>query len=237
MSALRVSLLIPCYNGAAYLAEALSSALEQDRAPDEVIVIDDGSTDDGGSIAAGFGPRVRCARQDHLGISAARNHGIALSTGDVIAFLDADDLWPAGSLSVRLSLLEDRPELDCASGLIKQFMSPELPDAIRRTLVCPEDVSRARAAGVTLARRRVFDRIGRFDTSFRIGETLDWIARADAAGVTNEVAEQVVLLRRVHTANTTWRLRDEKAEYLRVLKASLDRRRAKAPADSQPGKD
>ena len=237
MSALRVSLLIPCYNGAAYLAEALSSALEQDRAPDEVIVIDDGSTDDGGSIAAGFGPRVRCARQDHLGISAARNHGIALSTGDVIAFLDADDLWPAGSLSVRLSLLEDRPELDCASGLTRQFMSPALPDAVRRTLACPENVSRARIAGATLARRRVFDRIGRFDTSFRIGETLDWIARADAAGVTNEITEQVVLLRRVHTANTTSRLRDEKAEYLRVLKASIDRRRAMMPADSRPGKD
>lgn len=232
MSGLRVSVVIPCFNGAPYLAEALTSALEQDRELHEVIVIDDGSTDDSASIAAGFGARVLCAPQDHLGISAARNHGIALSTGDVIAFLDADDLWPAASLSVRLSLLEARPALDSASGLIRQFISPELPDEIRRTLACPDDVSRARVAGATLVRRRVFDRVGLFDTSLRIGETIDWIARADAAGVTNAAAEQVVLLRRVHGANTTARLKDDKAEYLRVLKASLDRRRAAVRADA-----
>jgi glycosyltransferase involved in cell wall biosynthesis len=236
MSALRLSLVIPCYNGAAYLAEAVSSVLEQDRAPEEVIVIDDGSTDDSGSIAAGFGSRIAWVRQEPRGTGAARNHGIALSTGDLIAFLDADDLWPAGSLSVRRELLEARPDLDCVSGLTRQFISPELPDEIRRTLVCPEDVSRARVAGATVVRRSVFDRIGRFDPSFRIGETLDWIARADAAGVTNEVVEHVVLLRRVHTANTTSRLKADRAEYLRVLKASLDRRRATAPADA-PGKD
>lgn len=232
MSRRRVSLVIPCYNGAPYLAEALASAFGQDPAPDEVIVVDDGSTDDSGSIAAGFGPRVRCVRQEQLGISAARNRGVALSTGDLIAFLDADDIWPAGSLSARRTLLEDRPELDSASGLVTQFISPELPDEIRRTLVCPEGLSRARVAGAMLVRRRVFERVGPFDPSFRIGETLDWIARADAAGVTNEIAEHVVLRRRVHGANTTARLKDEKAEYLRVLKASLDRRRAAARGEA-----
>ncbi len=232
---MRVSLVIPCYNAAPYLAEALTSALEQDEPPDEVIVIDDGSTDDSASIAAGFAPRVRCARQEQQGASIARNHGVALSTGDVIAFLDADDLWPAGSLSVRRRLLADKPELDSATGLTRQFISPELPDETRRRLVCPEELSRARVAGAMLVRRSVFDRIGQFDPSFRIGETIDWIARADLAGVTNEVVEHVVLLRRVHTANTTSRLKDEKAEYLRVLKASLDRRRAAVAGDPRPG--
>jgi glycosyltransferase involved in cell wall biosynthesis len=237
MSGLRVSLVVPCYNGAPYLAEALASAFEQDPAPDEVIFVDDGSTDDSGSIAASFDSRVHHVRQDQQGISAARNRGITLSTGDLIAFLDADDIWPAGSLSARRTVLEDRPELDCASGLVRSFISPELPDEIRRRLVCPEGLSGARVAGAMLVRRRVFDLIGRFDPSFRIGETLDWVARADAAGVTNQVVEHVVLHRRVHAANTTVRLRDEKAEYLRVLKASLDRRRASVAADSRPGKD
>ena len=230
MSGLRVTAIVPCYNSARYLAESLASALQQDRPPDEVVIVDDGSTDDSASIAAGFGPRVRCARQEHLGISAARNHGIALSTGDVIAFLDADDVWPATSLSVRLAALEAHPELDSASGLTRQFISPELPDEVRRALACTGDLSRARVAGAALVRRRAFDRVGPFDPSFRIGETIDWVARADQAGVTNAVVEAVVLLRRVHTTNTTAQLRDDKAEYLRVLKASLDRRRAAAAA-------
>jgi glycosyltransferase involved in cell wall biosynthesis len=229
-----VSVIVPCYNAAPYVAEALSSALGQDRVPDEVIVIDDGSPDGSAAIAASFGPRVRCVRQEQRGISEARNNGLAHATGDVIAFLDADDLWPARSLSARLALLAGRPSLDCASGLTRQFISPELPDEIRRSLTCPEDTSRARVAGAMLVRRRVFDRVGVFNPAFRIGETLDWVARADAAGVTNEIVDEVVLLRRVHGSNTTARLKNEKAEYLRVLKASLDRRRSAAPGQAAP---
>lgn len=225
-SALRVSVIVPCYNAARYLAESLTSALEQVPAPGQIIVVDDGSTDDSASIADRFGSLVRCVRQEQQGAAVARNHGVAQSTGDVIAFLDADDLWPTGSLAVRLALLQEHPDLDMASGLVKQFLSPELPDEVRRTLVCPEETSRGRLAGSMLVRRRAFDHVGGFDPAFKVGEAIDWVARADHAGLTNEVAEQVVLLRRIHSTNTTSRLKAEKSEYLRVLKASLDRRRA-----------
>ena len=127
----RISVLVPCYNAARYLAEALASVLEQQPSPDEVIVIDDGSTDGSTTIAESFGPPVRCVRQEQTGAAAARNHGVSLASGELVAFLDADDIWPHGSLATRLALLDGDRELDMASGLVKQFISPELPDEIR----------------------------------------------------------------------------------------------------------
>ena len=229
---LRVSVVVPCHNAAPYLAEALTSVLSQRAAPEEVFVIDDGSTDDSAAVAARFGTRVRLVRQEQGGISAARNRGLDLATGDAIAFLDADDIWPDGSLFARRAVLETQPALESVHGLVRQFISPELPEEIQRALVVDEAMSRARVAGAMLVRRTVFARVGGFDPAFRIGETLDWVARADLAGVTHDVVDEVVRHRRLHTTNTTTRLRNEKGDYLRVLKATIDRRRAAAPQAS-----
>lgn len=229
-----LSVVMPCYNGAAYLAEALVSALQQAPAPDEILVVDDGSTDGSAGIAEGFIAGVRCVRQEHQGVAVARNHGLSLARGDFIAFLDADDLWPAGSLAARRAVLDTHPEVDIAAGLVRQFISPELPDEIRRTLTCPDETSRGRLVGSMLIRRHVFERIGDFNPSFQIGEAIDWVARADLAGLTSQTLDEVVLLRRIHTSNTTTRLRNEKGDYLRVLKASLDRRRAAERGEAVP---
>jgi glycosyltransferase involved in cell wall biosynthesis len=225
MEAPRISVIMPCYNAARYVGEALRSVCGQSPRPIEVIVIDDGSTDESAAIAEGFGPLVRCARQENRGISDARNRGLALARGNVIAFLDADDVWTADSLTRRAEVLDTDTEADCVAGLVEQFVSPELPDEIRARLVCPEGASAARAAGSLLIRRRVFDRIGVFDPSFRIGETIDWIARADAAGVAMRTVDAIVLRRRLHDQNTGVRNAHLRSEYLRVLKAALDRRR------------
>ena len=221
-----LSVVIPCYNAGAYLSEALVSALEQVPSPDEVLVVDDGSTDGSLGVAERFGDRVRCVRQEQQGAAVARNHGLSLARGDVIAFLDADDLWPAGSLAARLAVLDTHPDVDIAAGLVKQFISPELPDDVRRTLVCSDEVSRGRLVGSMLIRRRAFDRIGGFDPSFKMAEAVDWVARADLAGLTSRIIDEVVLLRRVHTTNTTTRLKADNRDYVRMLKASIDRRRA-----------
>jgi hypothetical protein len=84
--------IVPCYNGARFLPATIASALEQTRLPDEIIVVDDGSTDGSGDVASSFGPRVQVLRQTNQGESVARNAGLRLATGDYVLFLDADDL-------------------------------------------------------------------------------------------------------------------------------------------------
>lgn len=98
-----VSVVIPCYNGAKYLRETIQSALAQTHPPLEILVIDDGSTDDSAAIAELFGPPVRVIRQTNQGESVARNRGIDEAQGDWIAFLDADDLWLPEKLETQLA--------------------------------------------------------------------------------------------------------------------------------------
>ena len=224
--AARVSVIVPCYNAAPYLPQALASLLAQGPAVWEVIVIDDGSSDGSADIATAFGPPVRCHRQENQGISAARNQGLRLAAGDWIAFLDADDLWPADSLGLRLRELAARPELDAVYGRVEAFLSPELSAAEQLRLQPPPLSQVGRLAGALLLRRQVFARVGDFDTGFAVGETMDWIARAEEQGVAMAAVDGVVLRRRIHSVNTVRKTERLQADYLRLLRASLLRRRS-----------
>jgi glycosyltransferase involved in cell wall biosynthesis len=103
----RVSVIMPCFNGEAFLAEAVDSVLGQTFQDFELIVVDDGSTDRSAEILEGYGARIRVIRQQNRGVSAARNAGVAESAGDFIAFLDADDYWEAGFLAEMVEGMAD----------------------------------------------------------------------------------------------------------------------------------
>ena len=113
MSGLKVSIVIPLYNKAPYIERALHSIRAQTLSDFEVIVVDDGSTDDGASIVAAYSdPRVRLIRQSNAGPGPARNAGIAEAKGEFIAFLDADDEWLPTYLEENVRSLEETgPEL------------------------------------------------------------------------------------------------------------------------------
>jgi glycosyltransferase involved in cell wall biosynthesis len=104
-----ISVVIPCYNGARFLRETLESVARQTYPADEVIVVDDGSTDASAAVAASFGPPVRVLRQANQGESVARNNGIAAAAGDWIALLDADDLWAPTKLERQVQAVADSP--------------------------------------------------------------------------------------------------------------------------------
>lgn len=108
VTAASVSVVIPCYNGAAFLRETLESALKQTHPPLEVLVIDDGSTDESAEIAESFGPPVRVIRQKNQGESVARNRGIEEANGHWIAFLDADDYWASDKLECQLAVVDEQ---------------------------------------------------------------------------------------------------------------------------------
>ena len=220
-----VSVVIPAFNAERYLAEAVRSALNQSSPPFEIIVVDDGSTDATGALAQAFGPPVRLVTIPHGGIGAARNAGLAAATGNYIALLDADDTWEPGKLEAQLSVLGADGGAAGVFCHVVQFVSPELSIAERRQLAVAEAPMAGVIPSALLARREVFDRVGPFDTALRVGEFIDWHARATAAGLRFAMLDVVLVGRRLHTTNTGRRERDSRADYLRVIKSALDRRR------------
>ena len=109
-----VSTIIPTYNRSQDVVVAVQSALDQTYPADlhEILVIDDGSTDDTAEVLARFGDRIRYVRKPNGGVSAARNHGIDLARGEAIAFLDSDDTWAPDKIARQVALLQARPEID-----------------------------------------------------------------------------------------------------------------------------
>ena len=120
-----VSVVIPTYNRSKMLVEAVESALQQTRPPDEIIVTDDGSTDDTEQVVARYGGKLRYIQQENSGPAAARNNGIRKASGDFIAFLDSDDLWVKDRLERQFAALEQYPELDFIFGLEAKFTAEQ----------------------------------------------------------------------------------------------------------------
>ncbi len=221
-----VSVIVPVHQGERYLAEAVASVLAQTYTPVELIVVDDGSTDRSADIARGFGPVVRYVYQANAGQSAARNHGVRLARGPLLAFLDDDDYWSPGKLALQVAALASDPSLEAVFGLVRQFVSPDLaPEAAARVRYHAE-VMPGQVPGAMLIRREAFARVGSFDPRFRVGEFVHWYARAVDLGLRTVLLPDIVLHRRLHADNEGIKQRAESVQYVRVLKATLDRRRA-----------
>jgi len=181
-----VSVVIPCFNAAAFLRATLDSVLGQTHPRVEVIVVDDGSTDDSAAIAQSYGPPVRVFRQTNQGESVARNYGISVATGDYFLFLDADDVLAPDTMTVELAAIADvrngvaqvgwatfheRPEHTIASFAPKstQFFPPVLSASPGppHTFLVPAGLVRA---------------VGGFDTTLRHMEDWHFWARVAFAG-------------------------------------------------------
>src|SRR4051794_39471252 len=128
MSAPTVSCIVPVFNGERYLREALDSILAQSHSALDVLVVDDGSTDDSAPLAKSYGDRLRYFFQPNAGPAAARNVGLAAARGEFVAFLDADDRWHPHKLTLQLARFGARPELDYCVTHVQNFWVPELKE-------------------------------------------------------------------------------------------------------------
>lgn len=225
-----VSVMIGVYDAAPYLGEAIESVLAQDYEPLELIVVDDGSTDGSGDVARGF-PDVRVIRQENAGNGAARNRAVEEASGTLYAFLDADDRFTPAKLGLQKAALDDDPGLDMVFGHVREFLSPELDEETRAMLrpPAPEPMPWT-APNLMLIRREAFHRVGPFTTTVRVGVTVDWFARAAEAGLRYAILPEVVLERRLHTANNGLRERASRSQYIEVIRQAMERRRAAAEA-------
>jgi glycosyltransferase involved in cell wall biosynthesis len=218
------SVVIPVYNGADYLAEAVESVLAQYYRPLEVVAIDDGSTDGSAEILARY-PQVKVITQPNGGCTVARNRGIAATRGEYVAFIDQDDRWRPGKLQLQLSALRARPDAGYALGRLMLFVEPGCPvPAWMGSRGWTLESSRVGyMPGTMVVRRAAFDELGTFDERFVIGSDADWLVRARDAGMPVVIVHEVVLDKRLHRSNLSGHP-DGSSDMLAILAASLRRR-------------
>lgn len=229
-----ISVVIPAYNAWQHLTECLESVFRQEVASAfEIIVVDDGSTDGTRDCLSAF-PSVVYLAQTNRGPAAARNAGIARSRGTFIAFLDADDLWPAGKLQKQIGMLQQHPDAAMCFGDCRQFedkdpwpqtlfeenrqdvslwgAGPYLPEAYARLLT-----ANFITTGSVVVRRQVLEALGGFDASLRRVEDLElWLRLARRHPIL--WCKDVCLLRRRHADNASGDAEAMSLAYLEVLK-------------------
>jgi glycosyltransferase involved in cell wall biosynthesis len=221
-----ISVIIPVYNGDRYLAEAIESVLAQNYHPIEIIVIDDGSTDNTRQVAESLKKYIHYIYQPNRGAAAARNTGLKIAAGDLIAFLDADDIWNVTKLKIQTNIFTENPVVEIVSGYLQTIYLKE------NTNEPPEfehhgAPTMSAQLGASLFRKSVFERVGLFDEELQQAEDLDWFMRAEELRVSIEVHVETVIFYRRHDRNITNQISSSNQYFVRVLKKSLDRRRKK----------
>lgn len=226
MSEPRVSIVMPVYNGARFVAEALASVQREPGIEAEIVVVDDGSTDETTGVVSSISerdPRIRLLLCEHKGVSPARNVGVRAATGQYVTFLDSDDICPPGRIARQVRKLAACP--DAAAVIGETLLFEELAQDLQ-----PAPGSRyLQILTVTLHsalfRRAVFDRLGLFDETLGFGEDVDFFLRLAEAEAPVVIEPEVASLYRRHAGNMTTDSNAAKAGLLAALQRSLARRR------------
>jgi glycosyltransferase involved in cell wall biosynthesis len=221
-----ISVIIPVYNGAMFLAAALESVLGQTYQTVEIVVVDDGSTDDTVAVVRQFGNAVCYLYQPNGGPAAARNTGIAAATGEFIAFLDHDDQWTPAKLTLQANYLQQNPQIGYV--LARMHVMLELgvtwPATLNRAYYAQDPVGVVLSAMVV--RRSVFDQVGYFDSTLPQAEDVDWFARAQDLDVQKAVIDAVLLYKRIHGGNISLKAQENTKNLFQVLRRSTQRKQA-----------
>ncbi|MBN9519684.1 glycosyltransferase family 2 protein [bacterium] len=189
-----VTVVVPTYNSGHLITDAINSLLAQTAQPEEIVVVDDGSTDDTAGRLAAYGSQIRYHRQPNRGVSAARNLGLRHARSELVAFLDADDVWHPRKLQLQLDVLHRRHDLGLLGTCTYPWPAPDTPDV-------PEQPAVGRVAPVSwerlvvrntvvtssmVVRRSILNRVGEFDCLLQGPEDHDlWVRAAEVAGVAN----------------------------------------------------
>lgn len=220
---LTLSVVIPALNAARFVCQAVESVHAQRNLPAEcrleIIVVDNGSTDGTPDLLRRtFGDRVRIVSEtSDRGSAAARNAGIAVAAGGMIATLDADDTWMPEKVALQLALLETRPDVSFVFCHGSEFADPA------GCAPCREEPLPFPSASALLGRREAFATAGPFPP-FRSGEFIAWYGWTQALGLVSHVLPHMLVRRRVHASNST-RDRAALADYPLAIRWQLQKRR------------
>ena len=216
-----ISVIAPAHNAVSFYDSWIASIRAQNYPNLEIVIVDDGSTDGLAAIAQSGPPFLRYLRQENRGPSAARNAGIAASSGELIAFLDLDDLWEPGHLHRTVAALASATHAQIAQGLIRNFCYGE----DRRGYYCSR-AYRFINLGSAVFRRRVFDYCGVLDEKMRFGEDFDFLIRCWEQGMVKFDVPELSLRYHRHDANMTHGKTPLEMGAVALYKRHLDRMRS-----------
>ena len=204
-----VSVVIPTYNYGRFIADAIRSVIGQTRQPSEIIVVDDGSTDDTAAVVREFGDAVRYIRQDNAGVCAARNRGVSESTSELVSFLDSDDTFEPTNLEKQIARFESDDEIGLVHCAMREFegetgettciYTQGGEDGVAENLLLWEGPLIVGPGGAITVSRKAFDHVGGFDTRMKVGEDWDFCYRVARLFKIAFVAEPLVNYR-IHDA-------------------------------------
>lgn len=222
-----VSVIVAVRNGEEFLGAAIESALSQTWSRREIIVVDGNSSDRSREIARSYAT-VTLRDQRSTGFAGAWNEGIRASAGSLIAILDSDDLWERQKLELQVKALAAHPECGFAMSATRFLRMPGAPLPPGYGRVDLEASHSAPIPSAMLARREAFDQVGLFDESLRIASDIEWFRKARDMGITSLSMPEVLLHRRIHRNNLSYRPPDPgllNRELVSLLRASIQRRR------------
>lgn len=218
-----VSVIVPVYNSSAFILETIDTIYAQDYRPLEIIIVDDGSTDDSAKLIQRF-PDIKYIYQNNQGPGAAKNTGIRAAQGEYLAFLDADDLWKPDKISRQIdNFLQNiqfeysithmhislKPGMQKPAWLKSEFLHQNLPAYLPSSL---------------MVKRELFQRIGLFDETLKTSEDVDWFFRAKDSGAAMAILPDVLLERRIHEKNLSGKIDALYATLFESVRRSLRRR-------------
>lgn len=221
---MNVSVVMIVRNGDRFIGAAIESVLEQSRPPGEILVVDGSSSDDTVAIALGYG--VGVTQQPATGIADARNHGIASTSGRLIAFLDHDDRWLPTKLERQLDALEHDPAAGYCITMLRR--APAGAGITVHPVLAPQlaaGMVRGLTPSTLVLRRSVLTTVGLFDPAFGIGCDTDWFARAAALGPTVAVVADVLVEKLLHDRNASIDAAASRRELLRIARSAVQRKR------------
>lgn len=220
-----VTVIVPVYNGAHFLESAIASIVGQRYQALEIIIVDDGSTDAIEAAVAASPVDVRFFRQANAGPAAARNRGLRDASGEFIAFLDVDDLWPEDTIKALVEVMEATQGTDVVIGRAQMArITDHCDDAFYEEPGGPYPYY----IGSALYRRRAFDQVGLFDDSLRFAEDTDWFQRFKEQGGALHRIDRTTLIVRRHGGNMTEGKTHVELGMIQAVKRALDRRRGQA---------
>jgi GT2 family glycosyltransferase len=217
-----ISVIIVVHNGAAFIADAIENVMQQQYSNLEIIVIDDGSSDQTAEIVKMTGLNIVYVYQNQQGVASARNLGIEHAKGKYVAFLDADDLWSEDKLNTQISILNDNPTIGGTLGFTHKTPMSKSLEQIKQN--AQNDNYFALNLGAALFKLTVIKQVGLFDTEFNSGEDIDWFFRAREKNIQLIIHKQIVHYFRIHGKNISNDQKMVNSELLKVHKKSLDRR-------------